>query len=204
MTKRDILYIIAGYLAGSILFAPLSATLLGRRDVLAESPDGNPGTANAFRYGGFVCGVLTLAGDLLKGFLPVYFYLRQAPARGTIRLALVLAAPVVGHVFPVFAGFSGGKGIAATFGCLLGLAPQWTPVLILAAVFIFFSVVVRITPNYYRTIVTYLCAMGLMLLARPGAGVTLGFGIIMLAVLYRLSKSTEEKQAMKVRTLWTH
>ena len=71
--------------------------------------------------------------------------------------AFVIAAPVIGHIFPIFFRFRGGKGIAVTFGCLLGLLPSWQPLAWLAAFFIFFSVVVRITPHYYRTLITYLC-----------------------------------------------
>ncbi len=203
MTTRDFLYILAGYLLGSILFAPLCATLLGKGSVTEDSPDKNPGTSNAFVYGGFLCGMMTLAGDLTKGLLPVYCFLRQPP-QSSLALALVIAAPVIGHIFPVYHGFSGGKGIATTFGCLLGLLPLWRPVAVLVGTFLFFSVIMEITPNYYRTIVSFVCAMILMPLLHVGAGVVLGFGIITLAVLIRLKLSSEEKEDMKVRTLWTH
>ena len=59
--------ILLGYLSGSILFARVSMALLHKGYILTASKDGNPGTANAFRYGGFLCGTLTLSGDLLKG-----------------------------------------------------------------------------------------------------------------------------------------
>ena len=57
---RDLFYVSFGYLAGSILFAHVFGYLLGNKDVTEESRDHNPGTANAFVYGGFWCGVLTL------------------------------------------------------------------------------------------------------------------------------------------------
>lgn len=203
MTIRDFFYILTGYLLGSILFAPLCAALLGKGSVTEASPDQNPGTANAFAYGGFWCGAMTLAGDLAKGLLPVYCFLRQPP-ESSLSLALVIAAPVIGHIFPVYHGFSGGKGIATTFGCLLGLLPLWRPVAALIGTFLFFSVIMEITPNYYRTIVSFVCAMILMPLIHAGAGVVLGFGIITLVVLTRLRFSSEEKEDLKVRTLWTH
>ena len=66
MEVRDALYIIFGYLLGSILFARLGGLIFKKTDIMAESPDKNPGTMNAFTYGGFRCGVFTLCGDLLK------------------------------------------------------------------------------------------------------------------------------------------
>ena len=63
-----------GYLCGSILFARVYGALFGK-DLISNSTDGNPGTSNAFIYGGMLCGTLTLLGDLIKGFLPVFLYL---------------------------------------------------------------------------------------------------------------------------------
>ena len=203
MTIRAIFYTIAGYLAGSILFAPLAASLLGKGNIAEDSADKNPGTTNAFRNGGFFCGLLTLIGDMAKGYLPVYLYLRETVPEG-LGLALVLAAPVVGHIFPVFADFRGGKGIATTFGCLLGLGGLWEPAAILTGVFLLFSTIIRVTPHYHRTICTYLAALAGMVLAHQCGGVILGFFLITGAVLHRLSTSIEEKEAMKVRILWTH
>lgn len=199
---RELFYIIFGYLAGSVLFARVSEKLLGR-DVTGSSGDGNPGTFNAFQNGGFLCGVLTLVGDLLKGFLPVWLYLAGAEETGTA-FALVLAAPVIGHVLPVFYGFRGGKGIATSFGCLLGLLPEYGPVLILAGCFLFFSLVVRISSNYYKTLLTYLCAGMLVLALGQNTAVTLGFSLIMAAVIFRLLASPEEKKDCKVNFLWIH
>ena len=123
--RKFLMYILGGYAAGSVLFARLSAALLNRPAVLRDSPDGNPGTANAFQYGGFLCGLITLLGDVAKGFLPVYLYLRAGGnfQAAPLLSALVLAAPVWGHAFPILFRFHGGKGIAVTFGCLLGLRP---------------------------------------------------------------------------------
>ena len=67
METRDILYILCGYLCGSVLFARVFGRLLGHCDVAAESDDNNPGAANAFKYGGFLCGLLTLVFDINSG-----------------------------------------------------------------------------------------------------------------------------------------
>ena len=100
---RTCLYILIGYLSGSILFANVFSALFHEKGAIEESKDKNPGTANAFVYGGFWCGVLTLICDLGKGILPVHFYLAGSlPEEVTaLSMALVLAAPVMGHICPV-------------------------------------------------------------------------------------------------------
>lgn len=127
MEVRDALYIIFGYLLGSILFARLGGLIFKKTDIMAESPDKNPGTMNAFTYGGFRCGVFTLCGDLFKGFLPVFLYRSGELPENPLMLSFVMAAPVLGHILPFYDIKHGGKGIAATFGCFLGLLPHWDP-----------------------------------------------------------------------------
>lgn len=117
-------------------------------------PDSNPGTYNAYTYGGFWCGALTLVCDLLKGFLPVFLYIRVSG--GTpLGLVLVMSAPALGHIFPIWHKFDGGKGIAVSFGVLLGLAPNMLPVLTLALTYLLFSLVFKVNPHFYRLILTY-------------------------------------------------
>ncbi len=201
-----ICFAMIGYLMGSILFAPLFGRLFHKGDIAANSKDHNPGTANAFMQGGFLCGVLTLAGDLGKAFLPVFLCLRLQGSRPVIELglALVLAAPVAGHIFPVFRRWKGGKGIAATFGSLLGLAPDLVPALTLAFFFILFSLVIRITPHFYRTIGTYLCAVAVFWLSGEALAVQAGFLAITAFVCLRMHLSKEEREKCRVRLLWMH
>lgn len=200
-----LLYLVAGYLSGSVLFARLAAFCFGKEDILRASDDGNPGTANAFRYGGFWCGTLVLLGDLGKGMLPVFLYCHLALglARGPVSLALVLAAPVVGHAFPIWHRFQGGKGIATSFGVLLGLLPMWQPVVLFALVFVFFSVALKIDPHFYRTIVTYLVTL-VTLFLRYGAGIWGGFSLMTGTVLLRLHLSKEQRGRLAVKLLWMH
>ena len=197
---RTVVFTVLGYLSGSLLFARYWGKWCRGRNVVEESPDQNPGTFNAFQYGGFVCGTLTLCGDLLKGFLPVFLYCRERPWE--LGLALVLAAPVWGHVLPLYHGFRGGKGVAVTFGCLLGLLPKRRPLLLLAFVFLFFSLVVKITPNYHRTLAAYVAAAMGMVLFVPDPGVALGFGLISVVVIGKLLHSTERKESCKVGIVW--
>lgn len=200
---RSGIYIVMGYLCGSVLFARAAAAILQKGDIAAQSPDGNPGTANAFLYGGFWCGILTLCGDLLKGFLPVQLYLQGAEREG-LGLLFVVVAPVMGHMFPIFHGFRGGKGIAVTFGCLLGLFPDLHPAFILAFMFLFFSLVVRITPHCDRTIWAYRCAAVGMLLFADNIYIIAAFWIISLAVNLNLRCDNAKEEKCRVRILWKH
>ena len=197
-----VLFLLTGYLSGSVLYARVFSGLLRRGDVTEKSRDGNPGTANAFLYGGFRCGALTLSCELLKGFVPVWLFTHcfpGPPPPGPLA-SLILAAPVIGHVLPVFYRFQGGKGIAVTFGCLLGFWPQTDIFWLFAAFFILFSTVLRICPHFYRTIVTYLCTAAAALVkgcANPG-----GFLISAVVVIGKLLTSKEKREKCQVKLLW--
>ena len=196
---RMIEYMILGYLSGSVLYARVFSRLLGKDNIYDRSKDRNPGTANAFTYGGFWCGLGTLLGDLLKGAVPVWLYLRGASSSPSLALALVAAAPVFGHAFPVFYRFQGGKGIAATFGCLLGLLPVWQPLALFIGAFLLFSLVIRITPHFQRTIFSYLLTLICMLLTKQRPEIILGFLLITAIVCLRMHMSKEPRESMLVR-----
>lgn len=201
-----LLFITFGYLFGSILFAKVTAKVFHKPAILLDSKDGNPGTANAFQYGGFWCGTITLFGDLLKGAIPVYLYQKSGGnfTDMPVFAALVLIAPVFGHAFPAFSSFQGGKGIAVTFGCLLGLLPNYIPLAVFALLFILFSTVLRITPHFHRTLITYLfTSVGLFVLGCERS-ILIGFLFITLTVCLRLYMSKEKKEKMTVKLLWTH
>jgi glycerol-3-phosphate acyltransferase PlsY len=202
---KILLFILLGYLAGSILFARVAARIFNKEEIINQSKDKNPGTANAFTYGGFGCGLFTLIGDLGKGFLPVFLCMRYMPeVIHSQAFALVLAAPVLGHCFPLGHFSQGGKGIAVSFGSLLGLMPIWQPAIWLAACFIFFSLVVVVSPNFQRTIITYLCALILMVLVKATRIFAPGFALISGLVFLRMHMSREERQATEVKLLWMH
>ena len=170
-----------------------------RKRQCEKSEDGNPGTVNAFRYGGFWCGLITLCGDLLKGFIPVFLFASTHEEEIFFMPgALVLAAPVLGHAFPLFHRFRGGKGIAVSFGCLLGLMPFWRPFAILAGFFLLFSLIVVITPNFQRTLVTFLCSAFTMFLRFGVCGISLGFLFMTCIVCLRLHMSRELRMKMKI------
>ena len=190
-----------GYLSGSVLYARIFAKLFSKEDMIANSPDKNPGAANAFRYGGFWCGILTLWGDIMKGFLPVWFFFHESDYLAMPALWLVIAAPVFGHVFPLFFRFRGGKGIAVTFGCLLGLIPVWQPFAYFAGVFLLFSLIIRITPHFHRTLISYIATLICLCASGQSAELIVAFLLITCAVCLRLLMSKEPREHMKIQLL---
>ena len=109
---------VLAYLLGSVSSAIVIARLFGLKDP-REVGSGNPGATNILRYGGKKAAILTLLGDVLKGAVPVL--LAHALGVDSMILALTMLAAFLGHVFPVFHGFKGGKGVATAFGALVAM-----------------------------------------------------------------------------------
>ena len=113
------------YLLGSIPSGLLVARALGGPDPRSQG-SGNLGTANVYRALGRKAGALTLLGDMAKGALPVALARLTLAPLGPWQdtgVALVAAAAVLGHVFPLYLGFKGGKAVATTFGVIAVVAP---------------------------------------------------------------------------------
>lgn len=85
-----------------------------------EQGSGNPGATNVMRIGGKKAAAITLIGDALKGLIPVL--LSKSLGVELIVLSLVVLAAFLGHLYPIFFGFKGGKGVATTFGVTLGVS----------------------------------------------------------------------------------
>jgi glycerol-3-phosphate acyltransferase PlsY len=117
----NIFLVIAGYLFGSLSSAIIICRILGLPDPRGEG-SGNPGATNVLRIGGKKAAAATLAGDMLKGLIPVL--IARALNADIMTQSLVALAAFLGHLFPVFFGFRGGKGVATALGVLLGL--HWT------------------------------------------------------------------------------
>lgn len=115
-----ILTMVVAYLIGSIPFAMVSSRLFGLADPRSYG-SGNPGATNVLRSGHKGAAVLTLAGDLLKGWAVVWG-VQQLDASLNLT-ALAALAVFLGHLFPIFIGFKGGKGVATALGILLALVP---------------------------------------------------------------------------------
>lgn len=107
------------YLTGSVSSAIIVCRLMGLADP-RENGSGNPGATNVMRIGGKKAAAITLAGDALKGLLPVL--LAKALGVDSLILSAVVFAAFLGHLYPVFFEFKGGKGVATSFGVTLGVA----------------------------------------------------------------------------------
>jgi len=118
--------IAAGYLAGTIPFGLLLARLVAGVDIRREG-SGNIGATNVARVLGAKCGIAVLVLDALKGLLPVWLVplalLEPASTGFGLLRVLVGVATVLGHMFPVWLRFRGGKGVATSLGVVLVLAP---------------------------------------------------------------------------------
>lgn len=129
-----------GYLFGSVSAAILVCRLLRLPDPRTEG-SGNPGATNVLRVGGKKAAAATLAGDLLKGTIPVL--IARAITDDPLTLALVGVAAFFGHLYPVFFGFKGGKGVATGLGVLLGW--HWAAFLLTALTWLMVAKLSRIS-----------------------------------------------------------
>jgi len=114
----NILLIAGAYLLGSVACAVVVCRAMGMPDPRVGG-SGNPGATNVLRLHGKAAAVLTLAGDILKGLLPV-FVARELQVPDWVVAATGVAA-FAGHIYPVFFAFRGGKGVATLVGVLLGI-----------------------------------------------------------------------------------
>jgi len=119
MPALSILMPVAAYLLGSVSAAIIVCKLMGLPDP-RESGSGNPGATNVLRVGGKTAAAITLVVDALKGFIPVFIASQMSTASWVV--GATAFAAVLGHVFPVFFKFKGGKGVATGFGAIFGIS----------------------------------------------------------------------------------
>ncbi|CAM5394452.1 glycerol-3-phosphate acyltransferase PlsY [Aquamicrobium terrae] len=136
MTLSMLYALVAGYLCGSIPFGLLLTRAAGLGDV-RKIGSGNIGATNVLRTGNKGLAAATLLLDALKGLLPALIAARYGASLG----ALAGFGAFVGHLFPVWLGFKGGKGVATYLGVLIGLA--WSVALIFAAVWLLVALLFR-------------------------------------------------------------
>jgi len=183
----NLVFIVLAYLIGSVPFAVVVSRILGLKDPRTYG-SGNPGATNVLRTGNKTAAALTLIGDAAKGWFALW--LTQSGVlghtmdeRGT---ALVALAVFLGHLYPVFLRFRGGKGVATALGVLLALQP-W---LALATALTWLAVAVCLRYSSLAAIVAslfapvyYVFGSDVAWRATPPTGVTIG--LISLLLLYR-------------------
>ncbi|MDC0601975.1 glycerol-3-phosphate 1-O-acyltransferase PlsY [Aliiglaciecola sp.] len=157
MTALTILMLASAYIAGSISSAILVSKIFYLPDPRMHG-SGNPGATNVLRLGGKLPAISVLVFDILKGTVPVWFsyYLGFSP----IELGLVAIMSCLGHIFPLFFGFKGGKAVATAFGAMLPIGLELAGALIVCwALLVFvtgYSSLAAITAVSLSPLVTYL------------------------------------------------
>ncbi len=178
----NFLVVTAGYVIGSLSFAVIVSKFYGMADPRTYG-SGNPGATNVLRSGKKKAAALTLLGDALKGLVAVLLakWLQEPLGLDPATIALVAVAALVGHMWPVFFNFKGGKGVATALGVLLALS--WPTALICAAVWLVmaFGFKVSSLAALVATVISPLAAYFFM----PYPSWVLSTVIIALLVLYR-------------------
>lgn len=174
------------YLLGSIPTALWAGRwLFGLRDI-REHGSGNAGATNTFRVLGKKAGSLVMAVDVLKGFgaasLPVWLAADGIPAGQLLYWQLGCGAlAVLGHIYPVFAGFRGGKGVATVLGMMLAIAPAAVGVCLLVFLAMLFAF--RYVSLASMTAGVAFALLQLLPPFRPANSVLVGVGFVLAALL---------------------
>ncbi|MGD2052682.1 MAG: glycerol-3-phosphate 1-O-acyltransferase PlsY [Gammaproteobacteria bacterium] len=169
-------YALAGYLIGSVSTAIITCKLMGLDDPRNVGSN-NPGATNVLRHGGKKAAIITLIGDMLKGLFPVIAVTQIEPVYTAI--ALTGLGAFFGHIFPVYYGFKGGKGVATYYGVLLGYS--WLAGL--AALLIWLLTALASKISSLSALVSALCAPLLLWQVTHSTELTITLGL-MTALLY--------------------
>ena len=186
MPILDLLIISAAYLLGSISTAIIVCKVMRLPDPRTQG-SGNPGATNVLRVGGKKPAAITLFGDMLKGLVPVL--VARTLELDTLTIALTGAAAFAGHLFPVFFGFKGGKGVATLLGVLFGFS--WWVGLATAGTWLIVAKVFKLS-SLAALIATALAPVFLYFLV-PQAMPLIITTVIMVVVLFWRHKSNIQK-----------
>jgi glycerol-3-phosphate acyltransferase PlsY len=199
----SLLCVIAAYLIGSISFAIVASRIFRLPDPRSYG-SGNPGATNVLRSGRKAAALLTLLGDAAKGLITILVarYLAPVLGLGEATVAACGVAVFLGHLYPVYFGFKGGKGVATALGVLLGLY-VWIA-LVGLVVFALVAVISR-----YVSLASVVTASVLVVVAPVQLGLTpISAAIAIIAVLViwrhranmaRLMSGTESKLGVRGR-----
>lgn len=175
---------IAAYLLGSVSFAVLVSKLMRLPDPRSYG-SGNPGAANVLRSGSRIAAVLTLAGDAGKGALAVWLttLVTGVPATQGFDAPMAGAMAFLGHLYPVFHGFKGGKGVATAAGVLLGLDPWWLG---------------------SGTLATFAIMVGFFRMISFASIVSAGFSVFYVWFIFQVTPISPVVTAMAILIIWRH
>jgi glycerol-3-phosphate acyltransferase PlsY len=181
----NITLIVGSYLFGSLAAAIILCKILGLGDP-REAGSGNPGATNVMRLHGKKAGIIALLGDLLKGLIPVLLA-RYVGVNDTI-IALTALAAFIGHLFPVFFGFRGGKGVATLLGVLM--ATSWQAGLLFVLTWIIVALAFR-----YSSLASLSSAMLMLVyvsLLLPDYSYLVCFSIMVMLLIWRHRPNIEK------------
>jgi glycerol-3-phosphate acyltransferase PlsY len=194
--------VVIAYLIGSLSFAVIVSRLMGLNDPRTYG-SGNPGATNVLRSGNKAAAALTLLLDAIKGWLPVWVVAQWGGEWGLSDavLAPVALAAFVGHVWPVFFRFQGGKGVATAAGVLIGIQP-WLGLATLATwlIVVYFSRISSLGAVCAAVFAPFFYVWGSDVAwpSQPGLGLSIAaMGVVLLyrhsANISRLLKGTEPR-----------
>ena len=169
---------IAAYLIGSVSSAIVVTRIMGLQDP-REVGSRNPGATNVLRYGGRQAAVITLVGDVLKGVIPVV--LARVFGASQPVLALVMLAAFLGHLYPLYHGFHGGKGVATALG-VISAVNIWVGLLLVAT---WIGVAVLFRYSSLAAIVAGMLAPAYVWWLVPGRQILAATGVIVVLLLWR-------------------
>jgi len=193
----SLLCVIGAYLIGSVSFAIVASWIFGLPDPRSYG-SGNPGATNVLRSGKRMAAACTLLGDAAKGFVVVLLSRHLAPVLGfgEATVAACALAVFLGHLYPLYFGFKGGKGVSTALGILLALSP-WAA-LVALAVFIAVAALSR-----YASLASILAALSAIVVSPMLLGWSSDLGAVVLiaalvvwrhrANIQRLQSGTETK-----------
>ena len=196
-TSMSLFYVILGYLFGSVCSAVIVCRLFSLPDPQTEGSK-NPGATNVLRIAGKKYAIIVLITDMLKGFLPVF--LANLLGAGPTALGFICLAAVLGHMYPVFFKFKGGKGVATALGALLGF--HWLLGSLVIATWLVVALISRYSSLASVIAIVLAPFYSLYVIQNPSAFIPLG--LMMMFVVYkhhgnltRLMDVTEPKIKLK-------
>ena len=166
--------VIMAYLLGSVSSAILTCKLMGIPDPRTVGSK-NPGATNVLRYGGKKAAFFTLLGDILKGLIPVL--VAKLLDMDTTWITLIGIAALLGHVYPVYFNFRGGKGVATAIGLYVGI--NWIAGLLIIATWLFTAKVLKIS-SFAALIATLLAPLYFYLVTHD---IAISLGMLFITVL---------------------